>query len=57
MDPMTFHEYLLAVGEKLLADKLHDYNKIEPLTELIHNKLINHRQLKYQNCGNQFHIN
>ncbi len=42
MYPMTFHEYLLAVGEKLLSDKLQDYNKIEPLTELIHNKLTNH---------------
>ncbi len=42
MYPMTFHEYLLAIGEKLLADKLQDYNKIEPLAELIHNKLINH---------------
>lgn len=42
MHPMTFHEYLLAVGEKLLADKLQVYNKIEPLADLIHNKLINH---------------
>ena len=42
MYPMTFYEYLLAIGEKLLADKLQDYNKIEPLAELIHNKLINH---------------
>ena len=57
MYPMTFHEYLLAVGEELLADKLQDYDKIETLAELIHNKLINHRLLKYQNCGSQFHIN
>ena len=42
MHPMTFYEYLLAVSEKLLADKLQNYNKTEPLTDLIHNKLINH---------------
>jgi len=42
MYSMTFHEYLYAVNEKLLADKLFNYNKTEPLTELIHNKLINH---------------
>jgi len=38
--PMSFIEYLLASGEELLTEKICSMQKIEPLTEVIHNKLI-----------------
>jgi len=45
MHPMTFYEYLLAIDEGLLVDELQNHDRIEPLTELIHNKLINHLKM------------
>ena len=40
--PMSFSEYLKAFGEELIYDKLQNLLKIEPLPELIHEKLIKH---------------
>ncbi len=42
MYPMTFYEYLNAFGEELLAKKLKNTLKIEPLAEILHNKLLIH---------------
>ncbi len=40
--PMSFIEYLLAVGEELLAGKLMNKSDTESFPELIHNKLLGH---------------
>ena len=39
--PMNFYEYLLALNENLLAEKLMSIGKIEPLPEALHTKLLN----------------
>ncbi len=43
--PMSFEEYLIAFGEELLVEKLTQIKNIEPLPEVIHEKLINHLKL------------
>jgi predicted AAA+ superfamily ATPase len=43
--PMSFFEYLYAFGENLLADDLLSKTQLEPLTELIHEKLLSHLKL------------
>ena len=40
--PMSFIEYLSAVGEELIAEKLMDKSDLESLNELIHEKLLSH---------------
>ena len=39
--PMSFAEYLIAIGEELLVDRLIKDNNIDPLPEIIHEKLLN----------------
>ena len=39
MYPMTFHEYLLAKGEAVLAQVLQEQKQVRALTELLHHKL------------------
>ena len=43
--PMSFVEYLNAFGENLLADNLLNKIKPEPLSEIIHEKLLSHLKL------------
>lgn len=43
--PMSFEEYLIAFGEELLVEKLTHIKNLEPLPEVIHEKLINHLKL------------
>ena len=38
--PMSFYEFLEAIGEKLLKEKIVNIDKLEPLPEAIHNKLL-----------------
>lgn len=40
--PMSFSEYLIAFEEELLVNKLNTIDKIEPLPELLHDKLISY---------------
>ncbi len=40
--PMNFFEYLEGMGEEFLAEKLRNIEKIEPLPEVIHQKLLTH---------------
>ena len=42
---MTFIEYLVAAGEKLLAEKLTSMDKPETLPEPVHNKLLEHLKI------------
>ncbi len=42
MQPMSFSEYLLAVGENLLVEMLAEISEAQPLSELIHEKLLQH---------------
>ena len=42
MFPMNFNEYLMALGEELLLEKLMNPKSIDPLPEPIHNKLLSH---------------
>ena len=44
MRPMTFNEFLIAVGRKILADKLPSISDFEPVGETIHLKIL--EQLK-----------
>ncbi|MBC8344631.1 MAG: ATP-binding protein [Candidatus Marinimicrobia bacterium] len=43
--PLTFHEYLCAFGEDLLAEKLSDMDSPGPFPEIIHDKLNNHLKM------------
>ncbi|MCD4679737.1 MAG: AAA family ATPase [Bacteroidales bacterium] len=43
--PMSFIEYLNAFGEELLVEKLMNLKLIEPLMEIIHDKLLKHLKL------------
>lgn len=43
--PMSFIEYLIAFGEKLIAEKLVNEKKIEAVPEILHNKLLSHLKL------------
>jgi len=43
--PMSFSEYLLAMDEELLLEKINTLDKIEPLQEIIHEKLIKYYKL------------
>ena len=45
MYPMSFLEYMLAIGENLLVDKLSSISNPEPLPEAIHDKLLGHLKL------------
>ncbi|MBT7993574.1 MAG: ATP-binding protein [Bacteroidetes bacterium] len=40
--PMSFNEYLIAMGEDLLVDKLEKIKSPDPLAEAIHQKLMNY---------------
>ena len=40
LKPMTFFEYLVAMGEEQLSVKIQKINKVEPFEDIIHNKLI-----------------
>ena len=40
--PMSFSEYLIAFEEELLVNKLNTIDKIKPLPELLHDKLISY---------------
>ena len=40
--PLSFFEYLTAFGEKFIVKKLREMEKIEPLPEVIHEKLLRH---------------
>ena len=48
--PMSFKEYLMAVGEDLLLGKIENMQKIVALPEILHNKLNNHLK-KYLYIG------
>ena len=43
--PMNFFEFLMAIGEELLVDKLGSIHNTEPLSEIIHNKLLKYFKL------------
>ncbi|NOX64300.1 MAG: ATP-binding protein [Chlorobi bacterium] len=43
--PMSFKEYLIAFGEKLLVERLTEIKSIEPLPEVIHEKLLNYLKM------------
>lgn len=43
--PMTFIEYLTAVGEDLMAEKLMTMSKPEPLPEILHEKMLGHLKM------------
>ncbi len=43
--PLSFAEYLDAIGEDLIVEKLTNLTKIEPLPEIIHEKLLSHLKL------------
>ena len=43
--PMSFIEYLIAFGEKLIVENLVNVKKIEKLPEILHNKLLTHLKL------------
>jgi len=43
--PMTFIEYLTAVGEDLMAEKLMTMNNSEPLPEILHEKMLGHLKM------------
>jgi predicted AAA+ superfamily ATPase len=43
--PLSFAEYLNALGEDLIIDKLVNTTNVEPLPELIHEKLLSHLKL------------
>jgi len=45
MYPMSFTEYLIAFGEKLIVNQLKEKNIIEPLPEVLHDKLSTHFKL------------
>ncbi len=45
MHPMSFIEYLWAIKEALLAEKLQTLNKIENLADLLHEKLLRHLKM------------
>lgn len=45
MYPMSFLEYMLAIGENLLVDKLSSISNPEPLPDAIHDKLLSHFKL------------
>ena len=40
LNPMSFNEYLVAIGAELLSKKLHQIKILEPLPDVIHNKLL-----------------
>ncbi len=40
LTPMSFYEFLLAIDEKLIAEKLQSKKNLESINEAIHNKLI-----------------
>ncbi len=42
MNPMNFAEYLMAFDEELLLEKLTKIKTLEPLSEVLHNKLLSH---------------
>ncbi|GBD87356.1 hypothetical protein BMS3Abin03_01288 [bacterium BMS3Abin03] len=42
MNPMNFAEYLMAFDEELLLEKLTKIKTVEPLSEVLHNKLLSH---------------
>ncbi len=50
MYPMTFYEYLIAFGEELLAEKLENTKSINPIPEILHDKLLTHLK-KYLYLG------
>ncbi|VAX23285.1 Predicted ATPase (AAA+ superfamily), partial [hydrothermal vent metagenome] len=43
--PMSFTEYLIAFGEELLIERLMEIKVIEPLPEVIHEKLLNYLKI------------
>lgn len=43
--PMTFTEYLRAFGEEMITENLINIKAIEPLPEILHDKLINHLKM------------
>jgi len=43
--PMNFTEYLIAFGEELLTDRLNSTQTIEPLPEILHEKLLMHLKM------------
>lgn len=43
--PMSFSEYLRAFSEELISEKIKNFQKLEPLPELIHEKLIKHLKM------------
>jgi predicted AAA+ superfamily ATPase len=43
--PMSFLEYLIAIGEELLAEKLQTTTSPEPMPDVIHEKALNHFKL------------
>jgi len=47
MYPMSFNEYLISIGEKLLADKIDVGNKIEPIHTVFHDKLMNYLKMYF----------
>jgi len=45
MTPMSFIEYLLALGEEFILGEYQYFNKLNEIPEIIHNKLINHLKM------------
>jgi predicted AAA+ superfamily ATPase len=45
MQPMSFSEYLLAMGENLMVEMLGEISTVQPLSELIHEKLLQHLKM------------
>ena len=43
--PMTFIEYLMAVGEELMAEELMGMDKLEPLPIVLHEKMLGHLKM------------
>ncbi len=43
--PMSFMEYMIAIGENLLAEKLQAITNPKPMPDAIHKKLLNHLKL------------
>jgi len=40
--PMSFAEYLVALGEELLVEQLQNIRQVEPLPDFLHQKLLDH---------------
>ena len=47
MFPMSFNEYLISINENLLADKINNTLKVEPINEVIHAKILKHLKMYF----------